>query len=77
MQADDDSVVSLSRQPNRPLDTALRQQTIKAWYPYLDPWWVIVSYFVMGAIFIPTGEVTVTKTPSMPPYITPVLTMQL
>lgn len=71
MIADDDSVVPLSQQPNRPLDTALRQQSIKAWYPYLDPWWVIVSFFVMGAIFIPTGEFIVTEAPSMPPYTSP------
>jgi hypothetical protein len=55
MQDDDDSVVPLSEQTFRPLDTALRQQRIPAWYPVLDPWWVIVTFFVIGAILIPTG----------------------
>jgi hypothetical protein len=54
---DDESVVPLSQQLNRPLDTAFRQQRIAAWYPILDPWWVIATFFVLGTIFIAVGTV--------------------
>lgn len=53
---DDDDMPPLSEQTRRPLDTALRQQRVKAWYPVLDPWWVIGGFLVVGAIFVPTGE---------------------
>lgn len=52
---EDESVLSLSAQTRRPLDTALRQQRIAAWYPYLDPWWVVGTLFILAAIFTPVG----------------------
>ena len=56
MGDDDESVVSLSEQTRRPLDTALRQQRVDAWYPILHPWWVIGTFVILGAIFVPVGE---------------------
>ena len=53
---DSDDMPPLSQQTRRPLDTALRQQRVKAWYPVLDPWWVIGSFIVLGAIFVPIGK---------------------
>jgi hypothetical protein len=46
----------LSEQTRRPLDTALRQQRVKAWYPILNPWWVVGTFCVLGAIFVPVGK---------------------
>lgn len=53
---EDEEVLSEAEQTRRPLDTALRQQRIAAWSPYLDPWWVVGTLFVLAAIFIPVGE---------------------
>jgi hypothetical protein len=53
---DDESVLSLSEQTNRPADTALNQQRIPAWYPILDPVWVIISLFYLGIIMTPVGQ---------------------
>jgi hypothetical protein len=53
---DDESVLELSEQTNRPLDVALLQQRVKAWAPILDPWWVIVALLYFGLIMIPVGE---------------------
>ena len=52
---EDEEVLTLNDQTRRPLDTALRQQRIAAWSPYLDPWWVVATLFVLAAIFIPVG----------------------
>ena len=52
---DDESVLSLSEQTNRPPDLALHQQRIPAWHPILDPVWVIIALFYLGVIMIPTG----------------------
>jgi len=52
---EDESVLSLTEQTRRPLDTALRQQRIAAWSPYLDPWWVVGTLLLLAAIFIPVG----------------------
>lgn len=52
---EDEEVLTLDEQTRRPLDTALRQQRIAAWYPYLDPWWVVATLLILAAIFIPTG----------------------
>lgn len=41
----------------KPLDTAIRQQRMKAWKPILDPWYVIGAFILIGIIFIPTGIV--------------------
>ena len=40
---------------NQPPDTALKQQRMKAWNPILDPVYVIVGLFIIGAAFVPTG----------------------
>jgi len=53
--SDEDKEPPLSEQTRRPADTALLQQRVKAWYPYLDPWWVIIGFAVLGAIFVPVG----------------------
>lgn len=40
---------------NEPPNTALKQQRMKAWNPILDPLYVILSLFAVGAGFIPIG----------------------
>jgi hypothetical protein len=52
---EDEEVLSLADQTRRPLDTALRQQRIAAWSPYLDPWWVVSTFLILAAVFIPVG----------------------
>jgi hypothetical protein len=39
----------------RPLDTPFRQQTLKAWRPILTPRVVILTFFLVGCVFIPIG----------------------
>ena len=53
---EDDSALELSEQTNRPADVALAQQRIPAWHPILDPLWVIVALFYLGAILVPVGK---------------------
>lgn len=60
IEEDDEDANSASSNPiaaptRRPLDTALRQQRMKAWQPILDPFWVIVPLVIVGACFIATG----------------------
>lgn len=38
-----------------PLDTAVRQQRMKAWTPILHPVWVIATLIIIGVTFIPIG----------------------
>lgn len=38
-----------------PLDTAARQQRMKAWTPILHPLWVIATLILIGVTFIPIG----------------------
>jgi len=52
---DDEDVLDISEQTNRPLDDALHQQRVQAWHPILDPVWVIVALFYLGVILVPTG----------------------
>jgi len=52
----EDAPPPLSEQTRRPLDTAFRQQRVKAWYPVLNPWWVIGIFIVLGAILVPVGK---------------------
>eukprot|EP00536_Pseudo-nitzschia_multiseries_P008386 jgi/Psemu1/319374/estExt_fgenesh1_pm.C_2110011 len=52
---DEDDVLDLSEQLNRPENTPIQQQTINAWHPILDPIWVIIAYFILAAILIPFG----------------------
>lgn len=53
--ADDDSVLDLAEQTQRPIDNALMQQRVNAWHPILDPVFVIVALFYFGVIMIPVG----------------------
>jgi hypothetical protein len=46
-----------AKHPRRPIDTAIRQQRMKAWQPILDPTYVIAALFVFGGIFLVTGLV--------------------
>lgn len=52
---DDDSVLDLADQLNRPSDVAIQQQRIKAWHPILDPEWMIYGYLILAVILIPLG----------------------
>jgi len=52
---EDESILDRADQLKRPRDEALRQQRVLAWHPYLDPNWVIITLFLMGLCFIPTG----------------------
>jgi len=54
--SNEDPPPPLSEQTRRPADTALLQQRVKAWYPILDPWWVIAGFAILGAIFVPVGK---------------------
>jgi hypothetical protein len=56
---DDDSLGRLGNtktQSRRPVDTAIRQQRMKSWQPILDPAYVIIGIFVLGAVFVGTGN---------------------
>ena len=39
----------------KPSDSAFKQQKLKAWQPILTSKWVISSFTVIGAVFIPIG----------------------
>eukprot|EP00286_Rhodomonas_abbreviata_P027994 CAMPEP_0181306974 /NCGR_PEP_ID=MMETSP1101-20121128/10603_1 /TAXON_ID=46948 /ORGANISM="Rhodomonas abbreviata, Strain Caron Lab Isolate" /LENGTH=400 /DNA_ID=CAMNT_0023413101 /DNA_START=18 /DNA_END=1223 /DNA_ORIENTATION=+ len=39
----------------RPAESAFKQQKLKAWQPILSPKWVIGSFLLVGAVFIPIG----------------------
>eukprot|EP01115_Flamella_aegyptia_P011914 TRINITY_DN57508_c0_g1_i1.p1 TRINITY_DN57508_c0_g1~~TRINITY_DN57508_c0_g1_i1.p1 ORF type:complete len:226 (-),score=14.02 TRINITY_DN57508_c0_g1_i1:228-905(-) len=41
----------------RPANTAFKQQQLKAWQPILTPKPVIITFLVLGVIFIPIGAV--------------------
>ena len=43
---------------NEPPDTAVFQQRMKAWHPILHPAWVIGTFFALGAVFVPSGELS-------------------
>lgn len=53
---ENESVLDISEQTNRPPDVALAQQRIQAWHPVLDPLWVIIGLFYLGAILVPVGK---------------------
>jgi hypothetical protein len=59
---DDESVLDISEQTNRPLDVALFQQRVKAWSPILDPRWVIAALLYFGVIMVPVGALAALKT---------------
>jgi len=39
----------------RPADTAFKQQNLKAWRPILTPKTVILTFFIVGILFVPIG----------------------
>ena len=41
---------------NEPPDKAVFQQRMQAWHPILHPVWVIGAFFVLGAVFVPSGK---------------------
>lgn len=49
----------------RPPDSDFQQQNLKAWQPLLTPGWVIGTFFVIGAIFIPVGVVILAASESV------------
>lgn len=52
---EDDEVLDISEQLNRPLDVAFHQQRVPAWNPILHPVWVIIALFYFGIIMVPVG----------------------
>jgi len=52
---DDDSILDLADQLNRPPEVAIQQQRVKAWHPILDPEWMIYGYLILAVILIPLG----------------------
>ena len=54
-QNDNNSVLDISEQTQRPVDNAFNQQRIDAWHPILDPVFVIIGLFYLGVIMVPTG----------------------
>jgi hypothetical protein len=53
---EDEEVLDISDQTRRPNDGALKQQRIRAWNPYLDPWWFIGTLYLIAAVAIPVGR---------------------
>jgi hypothetical protein len=56
---DNNSVLDISEQTQRPVDNAFNQQRINAWHPVLDPVFVIIGLFYLGVIMVPTGRLLV------------------
>ncbi|EFA86692.1 hypothetical protein PPL_00494 [Heterostelium album PN500] len=52
-------------QSNRPANTAFKQQRLKAWEPILTPTPVIISFIVIGIVFIPIGAVMISASNSV------------
>lgn len=40
---------------NRPQNTKFKQQKLDAWQPILTPNWVIITFLIIGLIFVPVG----------------------
>ena len=53
---DNNSVLDLAEQTQRPVDNAFNQQRVNAWHPILDPVFVIIGLFYLGVILVPTGR---------------------
>ncbi|KAF2070911.1 hypothetical protein CYY_007777 [Polysphondylium violaceum] len=49
----------------RPANTAFKQQRLKAWEPILTPAPVIISFIIIGVIFIPIGAVMINASNSV------------
>jgi len=41
----------------KPEDTPFKQQRLPAWQPILTPFWVIITFAIIGAVFLPLGIV--------------------
>eukprot|EP01132_Coremiostelium_polycephalum_P004775 gene4775-5955_t len=54
-------MTSSSKDPHsrRPANTAFKQQRLKAWEPILTPTPVIISFIIIGVVFIPIGAVMI------------------
>lgn len=52
----------------KPEDTAFKQQRLPAWQPILTPFWVIVTFLVIGIVFLPLGVVLKTESDSIVEY---------
>lgn len=52
----------------RPLDTPFRQQTLKAWRPILTPTAVIITFAIVGIVFIPIGIMILSESESVKEY---------
>lgn len=44
----------------RPEDSDFKQQRLPAWQPLLTPKWVILTFLIVGVVFIPIGTLIVT-----------------
>eukprot|EP01133_Synstelium_polycarpum_P006814 gene6814-7919_t len=44
---------------NKPANTAFKQQRLKAWEPILTPTPVIISFIIIGIVFVPIGSVMI------------------
>ncbi|EKU22651.1 transmembrane protein 30a, partial [Nannochloropsis gaditana CCMP526] len=53
-QSNSETVPLKSRKPE---DTAFKQQRLPAWQPILTPKWVIITFTLVGLIFVPLGIV--------------------
>jgi cytochrome c-type biogenesis protein CcmH/NrfG len=53
---EDESVLPIEEQTQRPNDVAVQQQRIEAWSPILDPEWVIYTLLILAVILIPVGK---------------------
>lgn len=56
---------SLPLQP--PADSPFYQQRLKAWQPILTPKWVVISFGIVGIIFLPIGIVLKAASDSVRP----------
>ena len=52
----------------RPLDTPFRQQTLKAWRPILTPTAVIITFAIVGVVFIPIGIMILSESEGVKEY---------
>lgn len=52
-------------QQDRPADTPFKQQRMQAWQPILTPKSVIITFAVLGIVFIPIGIVVITVSNSV------------
>lgn len=47
--------MSTTANSRKPLATPFRQQSLAAWQPVLNPFWVTIAFFLVGISFLPTG----------------------